>query len=85
MLTINYQKMAGAYFKPKPHSVANKIYFSTVTDMVYVIDAAVKVFDENALLAINDLRPAEETWTFSSLSYDNDQLYTRNLFITFTD
>lgn len=64
---------------PNPIAVGNNIYFPTVTGMVYVIDGNAKVFDDSALIAINDLGPAEETWTLSGLSYANGRLYARTL------
>jgi outer membrane protein assembly factor BamB len=64
---------------PNPIAVGNKIYFPTVTGMVYAINGAAEVLDETALLAINDLGPAEETWTLSGLSYANGRLYARTL------
>jgi len=64
---------------PNPIAVGDKIYFPTVTGMVYVVDGAAQVFDETALLSVNDLGPAEETWTLSALSYANGRLYARTL------
>ncbi|MGJ8561359.1 MAG: PQQ-binding-like beta-propeller repeat protein [Litorimonas sp.] len=64
---------------PASIAVGNAVYFPTVTGMVYVIDGSADVLDERALLAINDLGPAEETWTLSSLSYDDGRLYARTL------
>lgn len=64
---------------PNPIAVGNQIYFPTVTGMVYVVDGKAEVFDETALLAINDLGPAQQTWTLSGLSYANGRLYARTL------
>ena len=42
---------------------------------VYVIDAFAGTLDANALIAINDLGTAGETWTLSSFSYANGRLW----------
>lgn len=45
--------------------------------ITYVIDSKAKVFDEKALLAINDLGPSGETWTLNTISYNNGRIYHR--------
>ena len=62
-----------------PIAVNQYVFFSTMIGMTYVIDSSVGIFDESALVAINDLGPAGETWSLSSLSYSRSRLYHRGL------
>jgi hypothetical protein len=43
-----------------------------------VIDSKAKVFDEKALLAVNDLGATGETWSLNSLAYSRGVLYHRS-------
>ncbi len=47
-------------------ALGNKIYFTTMLGITYVVDADAKVLDESALLAINDLGPSGETWSLNT-------------------
>ena len=60
-----------------PIVVNNHIYFSTVLGTVYVVDAAREQFDENSLVAVNDLGRRGETWTLSPFTAANGRLYQR--------
>jgi len=62
-----------------PIAVGSKIFLPTMVGMVYVIDANAQKLDQSALLAINDLGPAGETWSLSSLSYANGKVYHRSM------
>ena len=62
-----------------PTAVNDQIYFTTMLGITYVVDAKAKVFDEKALLSINDLGPSGETWSLNSVSYSNGRLYHRSL------
>ena len=62
-----------------PIVVDEKIYFPTMTGMVYVLKWNAETLDEKALLSISDLGPAGETWSLSSLSYANGRIYARTL------
>ena len=62
-----------------PTAVNGKIFFNTQLGITYVVDANAKVFDERALLAINDLGPSGETWSLSSVAYGDGILYHRSL------
>jgi len=64
-------------FWGSPVALGEKIYFTTMLGITYVVDTKAKVFDEHALLAINDLGPSGETWTLNSISYSNGRLYHR--------
>jgi outer membrane protein assembly factor BamB len=64
-------------FWGSPIALGNKIYFTTMLGITYVVDTKAKVFDEHALLAINDLGPSGETWTLNSISYSAGRLYHR--------
>lgn len=60
-----------------PIVVNNHIYFSTVLGTVYVIDASAEHFDEDSLVAVNDLGRPGQTWTLSPISAANGNLYVR--------
>lgn len=62
-----------------PIVVGDKIYFPTMTGMVYVLRWNAETLDEKALLSISDLGPAGETWSLSSLSYANGRIYARTM------
>jgi len=62
-----------------PIAINQYVFFSTMIGMTYVVDSSVETLDESALVAINDLGPAGETWSLSSLSYSRGRLYHRGL------
>jgi hypothetical protein len=64
-------------FWGSPVALGNKIYFTTMLGITYVVDTKAKVFDEHALLAVNDLGPSGETWSLNSISFSNGRLYHR--------
>jgi hypothetical protein len=66
-------------FWGSPVALGNKIYFTTMLGITYVVDATAKVLDENAVLAINDLGPSGETWSLNTPSYSDGRLYHRSL------
>lgn len=66
-------------FLGNPTVVNGKLFLTTMLGVTYVIDARAKVLDEKALLSVNDLGPAGETWSVNSLSYANGNLYHRTL------
>ncbi len=62
-----------------PIAVNDYVYFSTMIGMTYVVDSQQAVFDESALVSINDLGSAGSTWSLSSPAYANRKLYHRGL------
>ncbi len=62
-----------------PIAVNRLVYFSTMLGTVYVIDTSAELLDAAALVAVNDLGPAGQTWSLSSLSYAGGRLYHRGL------
>jgi hypothetical protein len=66
-------------FWGSPVALGNRIYFTTMPGITYVVDADAKVLDESALLAINDLGPSGETWSLNTPSYSNGRIYHRSL------
>jgi outer membrane protein assembly factor BamB len=64
---------------PHPTAVDGKIFFTTMTGLTYVIDGRARVLDRHALLAVNDLGPAGQTWSLNSISYANGRLYHRSM------
>lgn len=58
-----------------PILVGKTLYFPVVTGTVYVVDSSVEQLNPKALIAVNDLGPAGETWTLSSFSYSSGRLF----------
>lgn len=66
-------------FWSSPIAVGNVVYFTTTLGITYALDAGADVLDEKALLAVNDLGPAGETWSLSTPSFAAGQLFHRTL------
>lgn len=62
-----------------PIAVNQYVLFSTMIGMTYVVDSQAAVFDESALVSINDLGPSGETWSLSSPSYAGGKIFHRGL------
>jgi len=55
------------------------IYFTFMCGRVQVIDGKAKVFDERALVSLNDLGPFGETWSVNTPSYSEGRLFHRTM------
>lgn len=64
-------------FNGNPIVVNNKLFYTTMSGMVYCFDTSADAFDENALLSVSDLGPKGETWTLNAPSYADGKLYHR--------
>lgn len=62
-----------------PIAVNEFVYFSTMVGMTYVINSQQDIFDESALVSINDLGPSGITWSLSTPSYTNGKMFHRGL------
>ena len=62
-----------------PIVVGEFLYMPTMLGVVYVLRWQAERLDQNALVAIADLGSLGETWTLSSLSYADGNLYARTL------
>ena len=62
-----------------PIAINQYVLFSTMIGMTYVVDSQSAVFDESALVSINDLGPAGETWSLSTPSYAQGRIVHRSL------
>ena len=49
------------------------------SDKANLDDSKAKVFDENALLAVNDMGAAGKTWTLAGMAYADGRIYGRTL------
>jgi PQQ-like domain len=58
-----------------PILVNRTLFFPIMNGTVYAVDAYADTFDERALIAVNDLGPAGETWTLASFTYANGRLW----------
>ncbi|MCM8543558.1 MAG: PQQ-like beta-propeller repeat protein [Lentisphaeraceae bacterium] len=66
-------------FLGSPTMVNNYIFFTNAIGMVYVMDANAEKFDESAIISVNDLGKAGETWTVNTLTYANGKIYHRTM------
>ncbi len=66
-------------FLGSPVMINDYIYFTNALGIVYVIDANAEIFDETALVSVNDLGKKGETWTVNTLSFANGHIYHRTL------
>jgi len=62
-----------------PTAVNNRVYFTTMLGVTYVIEADAEVLDDSALLAVNDLGPSGQAWSLNTISYAGGRLYHRSL------
>jgi acetyl esterase/lipase len=62
-----------------PTAIGDYLYVPVMTGTVYVIDWKAKALDEKAIVAINDLGRAGESWTRSSISWSNGRLFARTI------
>lgn len=62
-----------------PIATSKYVYMPIMSGMVYVLDAAAETLNQNALVAINDLGPINKTWTRSSLTFANGQIFARTI------
>lgn len=62
-----------------PIAVNEFVFFSTMIGMTYVINSQQDIFDESALVSINDLGSSGITWSLNTPSYSNGKLFHRGL------
>ena len=66
-------------FLGAPTVVNDRIYFTSMTGLVYVLDAKAPNLDRTAILSVNDLGPVGKTWTVNSITYANGRLFHRTM------
>lgn len=62
-----------------PTRVGRYLFLPVVTGTVYVIDTQVDELSPKAIVAINDLGPAGETWTLATVTYASGRLYAHTM------
>lgn len=62
-----------------PIAINEYVFFSTMIGMTYVVNSQQDIFDESALVSINDLGLAGETRSLSTPSFSNGKMYHRGL------
>jgi len=62
-----------------PIVIGSRIYFPTMLGIAYVLETDVRDWNEKALLAINDMGPATQTWSLASLSVAHGRVYHRTM------
>ncbi len=66
-------------FFHSPILLGNFLYMGTMLGLTYVIDTRARIFDERALVSINDLGPIESTWALAGPSFSDGVLYHHSL------
>ncbi len=69
----------GHVASPLMTAFGDHLYVTTMNGTIYVIRHAAERLDENAVVAINDLGPAGDTWTRASLTASNGFIYAHTL------
>ena len=69
----------GHHASQVPTVIGDCLYVPTMAGTVYVIRWDSEVFDENTIVAINDLGPVGESWNRASLSFANDSLFAHTI------
>ena len=64
-------------FNGNPIVINNVLYFSLMSGVVYCIDTQAEVFDEKALLGVNDIGTVSKTWSLNTPSFSHGKLYHR--------
>lgn len=64
-------------FNGNPILINEKLFFTTMSGIVYCFDTSSEAFDESALLSVNDLGAKGETWTLNTPSFYNGKIYHR--------
>ena len=64
-------------FNGSPTRVNERLYFTLASGVVYVLDSGAQLFDEKALLAIDDLGAPGAVWSANSLSCVDGRIYHR--------
>lgn len=67
-----------AAFWGSPTVINNRIYYTTLGGLTYVIDGAAAVLDAQALLSVNDLGEVGKTWSANSVSFSQGVLFHRS-------
>ena len=69
----------GHHASAVPTAIGERLYMPIMTGTVYVIDWNAAKFDENALIAVNDLGPAGQAWNRASLSFAHGRIYAHTI------
>ncbi|MFT5465209.1 MAG: outer membrane protein assembly factor BamB [Verrucomicrobiales bacterium] len=62
-----------------PTAIGDHVYFPMMNGTVFVVKAGTESFDEDALVSVNDLGPAGEAFTRSSISFGNGRVFARTI------
>jgi len=69
----------GHHASAVPTVVGDHLFVPTMSGTVYVIDHDAKVFDEKAVVAINDLGPIGQSWNRASLSFSAGRIFAHTI------
>jgi hypothetical protein len=62
-----------------PTAIGKYVFFTTMLGVTYVINSEAEIFDERALVSVNDLGEPMQTWSLNSLSYAGGRIYHRSM------
>ena len=66
-------------FDAPPVCLGNRIYWTLMNGVTYVLDSTAKILDERALLSVNDLGAPGDSWCLSAPGFDGKHLYYRTM------
>ena len=69
----------GHHASQVPTVIGDRLFAPIMNGTVYVIDAGAETFDENAIVAINDLGPVGRSFNRASLSFAGDRLFAHTI------
>ena len=64
---------------PSPSVAGDNLYVPVMNGTIYVINWKAKTLDENAIVAVNDLGPAGQSYTRASLSFAHGKAYAHTI------
>lgn len=64
---------------PSPSVAGDHLYIPVMNGTVYVLKWNAKTLDETAIVSINDLGPAGQSWTRASLSFSEDRIFAHTI------
>jgi hypothetical protein len=66
-------------FNGNPICINGVIYYTLMSGIVYCIDTKAEIFDEKALISVNDLGAKAKTWSLNSPAYSEGKLFHRTM------
>lgn len=64
---------------PSPSVAGDHLYVPVMNGTVYVLKANAEKWDESAIVSINDLGPAGQSWMRASLSFSEGRIFVHTM------